>query len=126
MKSNDEKEVEFDDIPDYNSLKIFEDKNSVKLYNLIRETKKSDIEKRSKATNYIDLENYCMEKINNIGKEKRRNKREKHKNERSFVLEDYYTSSNHFKTKLTLKYFLLTYEEEMEDNPLKILPKIIA
>ncbi|SCO75370.1 JmjC domain containing protein [Plasmodium vivax] len=123
IKANDEKEVQFDDIPDYNSLKIFEDKNSVKLYNLIRETKRTDLEKRSRTTNYIDLENYCFEKLNNIGKEK--NKREKTKNEKCIVLEDYYTSSNHFKTKLTLKYFLLTYEEEMEDNPLKILPKLI-
>ncbi|GAW83499.1 JmjC domain containing protein [Plasmodium gonderi] len=124
IKSSDEKEVRFDDIPDYNSLKIFEDKNSVKLYNLIRETKKSENEKRSKSTNYMDLENYCFEKVNNIVKEK--NKKEKLKNEKGIVLEDYYISSNNFKTKLTLKYFLLTYEEEMEDNPLKILPKLIT
>ncbi|SBS90608.1 JmjC domain containing protein [Plasmodium malariae] len=124
MKTSNERDIEFDDIPDYNSLKIFEDKNSIKLYNMIRETKKSEVEKRSKSTNYIDLENYCLERINNVGNEKR--PRDKMKKEKNFVLEDYYTSSNHFKTKLTLKYFLLTYEEEMEDNPLKILPKIIA
>ncbi|KAI4834845.1 JmjC domain-containing protein 1 [Plasmodium brasilianum] len=124
IKTSNERDIEFDDIPDYNSLKIFEDKNSIKLYNMIRETKKSEVEKRSKSTNYIDLENYCLERINNVGNEKR--PRDKMKKEKNFVLEDYYTSSNHFKTKLTLKYFLLTYEEEMEDNPLKILPKIIA
>ncbi|KJP86458.1 hypothetical protein AK88_03920 [Plasmodium fragile] len=123
IKANDEKEVQFDDIPDYNSLRIFEDKNSINLYNLIRESKRAHLEKRSKTTNYRDLENYCFEKLNNIYKEK--NKKEKAIDENNIVLDDYYTSSNHFKTKLTLKYFLLTYEEEMEDNPLKILPKLI-
>ncbi|EUD68980.1 hypothetical protein C922_00671 [Plasmodium inui San Antonio 1] len=123
IKANDEKEVKIEDIPDYNSLKIFEDKNSIRIYNLIRETKRTNVAKRSKATNYIDLENYCLEKLKNVGKEK--NKREKTRNLKRILLEDYYTSSNHFKTKLTLKYFLLTYEEEMEDNPLKILPKLI-
>ncbi|ANQ09409.1 Uncharacterized protein PCOAH_00040210 [Plasmodium coatneyi] len=123
IKSNDEKDVQFEDIPDYNSLKIFEDKNSIKLYNLIRENKRKDQEKRSKTTNYKDLENYCFEKLNSVNKEK--NKKEKANSEMNIVLDDYYTSSNHFKTKLTLKYFLLTYEEEMEDNPLKILPKLL-
>ncbi|OTN64052.1 JmjC domain containing protein [Plasmodium knowlesi] len=124
IKAHGEKDVQIDDIPDYNSLKIFEDKNSIKIYNLIRETRRIDLERRSKTTNYRDLENYCLEKLNNNSKEK--NKREKAKNEKNIVLDDYYTSSNHFKTKLTLKYFLLTYEEEMEDNPLKILPKLLV
>ncbi|CRH02546.1 JmjC domain containing protein [Plasmodium relictum] len=123
IKAINEKEIKFDDIPDYNSLKIFEDKNSSKLYSLIRETKNSDIEKRTKSTYYTDLENYCLEKIKKINEEKRKKKNYENDN---FVIEDYYTSSNHFKTKLTLKYFFLTYEEEMEDNPIKILPKIIA
>ncbi|CRG97686.1 JmjC domain containing protein, putative [Plasmodium gallinaceum] len=122
IKASNEKEIQFNDIPDYNSLKIFEDKNSIKLYSLIRETKNADIEKRTKSTYYIDLENYCLEKIKNI---EEKNKKKKYEND-NFIIEDYYTSSNHFKTKLTLKYFFLTYEEEMEDNPIKILPKIIA
>ncbi|SOV13360.1 JmjC domain containing protein [Plasmodium gaboni] len=117
IKNSDEKEINFDDMPNYNSMKFFEEENSFKLFNLIRQNKK-----RNTPTIYADLENYCAKKLINIEKFKKTNNSQNN----NIILDDYYTSVSHFKTKLTLKYFFLTYEEEKEENAMQILPKIVS